>query len=77
VECYELTAATIAFEVLTAIRVVTVEETPGSKRPVCSFEPAENTKEVPVDPSVPDGKVLHIGTDLSSQIGKNARRLPP
>jgi hypothetical protein len=67
VECYELTTTTIASEELAAIKVATVEEAPNSKRPACSFEPTENTKEVPVDPTSSNGKVLHIGSDLSSK----------
>jgi hypothetical protein len=65
VECCELVAATIASEELAVIRVATVEEVLNSKRPACSFEPTENTKEVPVDPTSFDGKVLCIGFDLS------------
>jgi hypothetical protein len=42
-----------------------VEEAPNSKQPMCSFEPTENTKEVPVDPTGSNGKVLRIGSDLS------------
>jgi hypothetical protein len=65
VDCCELAAVTIASEELAAIRVATVEEEPDSKRPTCSFEPAKNTKEVPVDPTGSDGKVLRIGLDLA------------
>jgi hypothetical protein len=65
VECCELAAVTIASEELTAITVATVEETPNSKWPACSFEAIENTKEVPVDPTGFNGKVLRIGSDLS------------
>jgi hypothetical protein len=64
---------TIAFEELAAIWVVTVEGVPHSKWPMCSFEPTENTKEVPVDPTGSDSKVLHIGSDLS--LNRKARSL--
>jgi hypothetical protein len=64
-ECCELATATIASKELAAIRVVAVEEAPGSKQPTCSFKPMNNTKEVPVDPTSSDGKMLHIGSDLS------------
>jgi hypothetical protein len=64
VECSELTAVTITSEELTAIRVATVQEAPDSMQPACSFEPTENTKEVPIDPTGSDGKVLRIGSDL-------------
>jgi hypothetical protein len=56
---------TIASKELAAIRVVIVEGAPNSKRSVCSFEPMENTKEVPIDPTSSDGKVLCISSDLS------------
>jgi hypothetical protein len=56
---------TIASKELAAIRVAIVEGAPNSKRLVCSFEPMENTKEVPVDPTGSDGKVLCISSDLS------------
>jgi hypothetical protein len=56
---------TIASEELTTIRVATVDGAPDSKQLACSFEPAENTKEVTVDPTGSDGKVLCIGSDLS------------
>ena len=38
-----------------------------SKWSAGSFEPTEGIKEIPVDPSSPDGKVLQIGTTLSSK----------
>jgi hypothetical protein len=56
---------TITSKELIAIRVVTVEGAPDSKRPVCSFEPVENTKGVPIDPTSSNGKVLRISSDLS------------
>jgi hypothetical protein len=65
VECYELTTTTIASEELATIRVVTVKEVPDSKRLAYSFELTENAKEVPIDPTNFDGKVLRIGSDLS------------
>jgi hypothetical protein len=64
-ECCELAAATIASEELTATRVAMVEEAPNSKRPTSSFEPAENTKEILVDPAGSEDKVLRIDSDLS------------
>jgi hypothetical protein len=41
-----------------------MEEAPDAKRSTCSFGPAENTKEILVDPTGSDGKVLRIGLDL-------------
>jgi hypothetical protein len=64
-ECCELATTIIASEELATIRVATVDGAPNSKWLACSFEPMENTKEVPVDPTSSDGKVLRIGSDLS------------
>jgi hypothetical protein len=64
-ECCALATVTIASKELVAIRVAAVEGAPNSKWPTCSFEPSENTKEVPVDPTGSDGKVLRIGSNLS------------
>ena len=44
-----------------------VEEAPNPKRSVGSFEPIEGVKEVLVDPSGSKGKVVRIGTTLSSE----------
>jgi hypothetical protein len=63
-ECCKLVAVTITSEELAATRVVTVEEAPDAKRPVCSFEPTDNTKEILVDPTSSNGKVLCISSDL-------------
>ena len=62
----------IAFEELTVIKEGTAEEAPDSKRSTGSFEPAEGVKEVLIDPSSSEDKVVHIGTTLSSKIGKRA-----
>jgi hypothetical protein len=59
-----ISTATIASKELTATRAATVEEALDAKRPMCSFEPTESTKEILVDPTGSDGKVLHIGLDL-------------
>jgi hypothetical protein len=65
VECCEVAITTIASKELVAIRVATVEEALDSKWPTCSFEPTKNTKEVLVNPTGSDVKVLCIGFDLS------------
>jgi hypothetical protein len=57
--------ATIASEELVAIREESVEEAPNSKRSAGSFEPMEGTKEILVDPSSPEGKVVCINASLS------------
>jgi hypothetical protein len=67
VECCVLAAVTIASEVLAIIRKDTIEEAPDSKRSARSFEPTEGTKEVLIDPSSSDGKLLRVGTDLSTK----------
>jgi len=67
VECCEHAAAIIASSELAAIRERTAGEPLDSKRSAGSFEPVEGIKEIPVDPSNPDGKVLQIGTTLSSK----------
>jgi hypothetical protein len=65
VECCELATVTIACKELTAIKERTVEEAPDSKRSAGSFEPTEGTKEVLIDPSSSEGKVVCISTSLS------------
>ena len=65
VECCEHTAAIIVSKELAAIREEVVEEVPDPKRSDRSFEPIEGTKEVLIDPSGSEGKVVHIGTTLS------------
>ncbi|XP_066354921.1 uncharacterized protein [Miscanthus floridulus] len=67
VECYEHPSAIIAFEELTIIKDGTTEEAPDSKRSAGSFELAEGVKEVLIDPSSSEGKVVRIGTMLSSK----------
>jgi hypothetical protein len=67
VECYELATVTIASEELAVIREEIAEEAPDSKWSTESFEPTEGTKEVLIDPSSSDDKMLHIGADLSTK----------
>jgi hypothetical protein len=67
VECCMLAVVTIASEELAIIRKDTTEEAPDSKRSAGSFEPTEGTKEVLIDPSSSDGKLLRVGTDLSAK----------
>jgi hypothetical protein len=64
IECYELTAATIASEKLAVIKEGTAEKAPDSKRSAGSFEPIEGTKEVLIDPISSEGKVVRIGSSL-------------
>ncbi|XP_066354692.1 uncharacterized protein [Miscanthus floridulus] len=65
VKTYELTLATLASEELTAIGKDIVEGAPDVKRVARSFEPAENIKEVLIDPDNSIDKMVRIGTTLS------------
>ena len=65
VECCDHAASIIAFGELVAIRKEVTEEAPNPKKSTRSFELAEGSKEVLIDPSSPEGKVVHIGTTLS------------
>ena len=67
VECYEHVITIIASKELAAIRKEAVKEAPDPKRSNGSFEPVEGAKEVLIDPSGSEGKVVCIGTTLSSE----------
>ena len=67
VECYEHATAIVASKELTAIRKEVVEEAPNPKQSARSFKPMVGAKEVLIDPSDSKGKVVHIGTTLSSE----------
>ena len=67
VECCEHIMAIVAPKELAAIREEIVEKTPNPKRSAGSFESVEGTKEVLIDPSGSEGKVVRIGTTLSSK----------
>ncbi|XP_066311048.1 uncharacterized protein [Miscanthus floridulus] len=66
VECYGHATTIIASGELAAIKEVT-EEAPDTKKSTGSFKPAEGSKEVLIDPNSPDGKMVHIGTMISSK----------
>ena len=59
--------AIVASKELATIRKEVVEEVPNHKRSPGSFEPVEGTKEVLIDLSSPEGKMVCIGTTLSSK----------
>ena len=65
VECCEHAVAIVASKELMAIREEIVEEAPDPKQSSRSFEPVEGAKEVLIDPSGSEGKVVRIGTTLS------------
>ena len=67
VECYEHTMAIVASKELAAIRKEVIEEAPDPKRSAGSFEPVEGPKEVLIDASSFEGKVVCISTTLSSK----------
>ena len=67
VECCDYAAAIIAFGELAAIKKEVTEDAPDPKKSSGSFEPMEGSKEVLIDPSSLDGKVVRIGTTLSSK----------
>jgi len=67
VECYDHATAIVAFGELAALREEVVEEAPDAKKLTRSFELAEGSKEVLIDPSSSEGKTIRIGTALSSK----------
>ena len=67
VECCGHATAVVAFEELAALKEEVIEEAPNAKRSPRSFELAEGSKEVLVDPSSSKGKKVRIGTALSSE----------
>ena len=67
VECCEHASAIIASEELAVIKEGTAEEAPDPKWSAGSFEPMEGAQEVLIDPSNFKGKVVRIGTTLSSK----------
>ena len=60
-------AAIVASKELAAIREEVVEEALDPKWSARSFEPVEEAKEVLIDPSSSEGKVVRIDTTLSSK----------
>ena len=67
VECHEYVATIVTSKELTAIREEVIKEMSDPKRLAGSFEPIEGAKEVLIDPSGSEGKVVRIGTMLSSK----------
>ena len=67
VECYDHATAIIASEELAALREEVTEGAPNAKKLTVSFELAEGSKEVLVDPGSTEGKTVHVGTTLSSK----------
>ena len=59
--------AVVTSKELAAIKKEVANEAPDPKRSARSFEPVEGTKEVLIDPSGSKGKMVRIGTMLSSK----------
>ncbi|XP_066333095.1 uncharacterized protein [Miscanthus floridulus] len=67
VECCNHATAIVASKELTGIKKEVTEEAPDPKRSTGSFEPAKGSKEVLIDPRSIEGKMVRIGTTLSSE----------
>ena len=67
VECCDHVAAIVASRELVALRQEVTEEAADPKWSTRSFEPAEGSKEVLIDPGSTEGKTVRIGTALSSE----------
>ncbi|XP_066361440.1 uncharacterized protein [Miscanthus floridulus] len=67
VECCGHATAIVASRELAALREEVVEEVLDAKKSTGSFESAESSKDVLIDPSNFEGKTVHIGTMLSSE----------
>ena len=67
VKCCDHAATIIASGELVAIRKEVTEGAPDAKKLIGSFESTEGSKEVLIDPSSSEGKMVRIGTTLSSE----------
>ena len=67
VKCCDHTTAIVTSREPAAIRKEVAKEAPDPKRSVGSFELVEGSKEVLVDPRSTEGKMVRIGTTLSSE----------
>ena len=67
VECCGHAAAIVASRELAAIKEEVTEEAPNTKKLTGSFELAEGSKEVLIDPDSSEGKTVCVGTMLSSE----------
>ncbi|XP_066316528.1 uncharacterized protein [Miscanthus floridulus] len=67
VECCGHASAVIAFGELATLREKVVEEAPDAKKSTRSFESAEGSREVLLDPSGSEGKKARVRTALSSK----------
>ena len=67
VKCYGHAAVVVASRKLDALREEVAKKTPDTKKSTGSFESAEGSKEILIDPSSSEGKTVRIGTTLSSK----------
>ena len=67
VECCGHASAVIASEEFATLRDKVIEEAPDAKRSSGSFESAEGSREVLLDPGNSEGKKVRIGTAFSSE----------
>ena len=67
VECCGHASVVVASKELTTLREEVAEKAPDAKKLTGSFESAEGSKEVLIDPSSSEGKMVRIGTVLSSK----------
>ncbi|XP_066361223.1 uncharacterized protein [Miscanthus floridulus] len=67
VECCDHATTIIASGELATIKKEVTKEAPDPMKSTGSFEPMEGSKEVLIDLSSPNGKVVHIGIALSSK----------
>ena len=65
VKCCGHAMAIVASGELAALKEEVAEEAPDAKKSTRSFELAEGSKEVLIDPSSSEGKMARIGTTLS------------
>jgi len=67
VECCGHAAIIATSGELAAIKKEVTKEAPDTKKSIRSFEPTEGSKEVLIDPKSTEGKIVCIGTTLSSK----------
>ena len=67
VECCGHASTVIASKELATLREEIAKEAPDANKLTGSFESAEGSKEVLVDPGSTEGKMVRIGTTLSSK----------
>ncbi|XP_066341165.1 uncharacterized protein [Miscanthus floridulus] len=67
VECCGHVTAIIASGELATIKKEVTEEAPDTKKSTRSFNPIEGSKEVLIDPGSTKGKMVRVGTMLSSK----------